>query len=142
MFSGFPSGLPGVGLLVLRVVLAGHVITDGVGYATQPAADVAHVAAGGAVILVGMMMIVGLLTPILQSAVAVVAGYSAWRIWWLAPVMTTAVFWSSGIFDAAIAVSIVLLGPGAYSLDARLFGRREVIIRRLPSSTQDAGHHR
>jgi uncharacterized membrane protein YphA (DoxX/SURF4 family) len=28
----------------------------------------------------------------------------------------------------AMSVILVLLGPGAYSLDARLFGRREIII--------------
>jgi uncharacterized membrane protein YphA (DoxX/SURF4 family) len=29
---------------------------------------------------------------------------------------------------AMICVALVLLGPGAFSLDARLFGRREIII--------------
>jgi hypothetical protein len=29
---------------------------------------------------------------------------------------------------AAISGALVLLGPGAFSLDARLFGRREIII--------------
>jgi len=29
---------------------------------------------------------------------------------------------------AAISAALVLLSPGAYSLDARLFGRREIII--------------
>jgi len=29
---------------------------------------------------------------------------------------------------AIICVALVLLGPGAFSLDARLFGRREIII--------------
>ncbi|HEY6851203.1 MAG TPA: hypothetical protein VI320_33955 [Terracidiphilus sp.] len=36
---------------------------------------------------------------------------------------------------AAISAALVLLGPGAFSIDARLFGRREIIIpeaRRSP----------
>lgn len=32
------------------------------------------------------------------------------------------------LFVMVFAVAVTLLGPGAYSLDARLFGRREVII--------------
>jgi hypothetical protein len=31
-----------------------------------------------------------------------------------------------------VAVAVILLGPGALSLDARLFGRREIIIPRAP----------
>jgi len=34
----------------------------------------------------------------------------------------------SDVLAFAIAIAIVLLGPGALSLDARLFGRREIII--------------
>jgi hypothetical protein len=35
-------------------------------------------------------------------------------------------------FAVAAAVAIVLTGPGALSLDARLFGRREIVIPRTP----------
>jgi uncharacterized membrane protein YphA (DoxX/SURF4 family) len=35
-----------------------------------------------------------------------------------------------------MAVAIALLGPGAFSLDARLFGRREIIIPPSPNSTK------
>lgn len=39
-------------------------------------------------------------------------------------------------FEMSIAVALAFLGPGAFSLDARLFGRREIIIPRttLPPS--------
>jgi uncharacterized membrane protein YphA (DoxX/SURF4 family) len=32
------------------------------------------------------------------------------------------------MFVAVVAATVILLGPGAFSLDARLFGRREIII--------------
>ena len=35
-----------------------------------------------------------------------------------------------------MSISILLLGPGAFSLDARLFGRREIIIPQVSSSKQ------
>jgi uncharacterized membrane protein YphA (DoxX/SURF4 family) len=31
-----------------------------------------------------------------------------------------------------VSISLILLGPGAFSLDARLFGRREIIIPEIP----------
>jgi len=39
----------------------------------------------------------------------------------------------SAALVAAIAAAIVLLGPGALSVDARLFGLREIIIPAAPS---------
>jgi uncharacterized membrane protein YphA (DoxX/SURF4 family) len=32
------------------------------------------------------------------------------------------------LFTAAVALAIALTGPGAYSVDARLFGRREIVL--------------
>jgi hypothetical protein len=43
-----------------------------------------------------------------------------------APAIVVSAF--TPIFLTADAVSLVMLGPGALSIDARLFGRREVII--------------
>ena len=36
--------------------------------------------------------------------------------------------WQAHILEAGISFSLALLGPGAYSVDARLFGREEIII--------------
>jgi hypothetical protein len=43
---------------------------------------------------------------------------------------------------ASISAALVLLGPGAFSLDARLFGRREIIIPegRVRSSDDSSFH--
>jgi len=39
-------------------------------------------------------------------------------------------------FATTILLAIVILGPGAFSIDARLFGRREIIIPPAPSRLQ------
>ena len=39
---------------------------------------------------------------------------------------------SSLLFEVITAATLFLTGPGAFSLDARLFGRREIIIPQLP----------
>jgi uncharacterized membrane protein YphA (DoxX/SURF4 family) len=46
-----------------------------------------------------------------------------WLPAWLRPIDRMA-----AVLVVADAVAIALLGPGAYSLDARLFGRREIFI--------------
>jgi hypothetical protein len=38
------------------------------------------------------------------------------------------------VFLIAITAALALLGPGAFSVDARLFGRREIMIPRNPGS--------
>lgn len=37
------------------------------------------------------------------------------------------------IYLIAIAAGLFLLGPGAFSIDARIFGRREIVIPKEPS---------
>jgi len=47
-----------------------------------------------------------------------------------------------GVEPALLSITIVLLGPGAFSLDAVLFGRREIVIpsghRRPPDEDGDS----
>ena len=78
-------------------------------------------------IAVGAAIFVGFLTPAAGAAATV--GY---LILGVSPSLMTGANNHISAFTAfnlaAISVALVLLGPGAFSLDARLFGRREIII--------------
>jgi hypothetical protein len=49
---------------------------------------------------------------------------------WFPPSLTLELFEAklTAALATVIAVALICLGPGAFSLDARLFGRREIII--------------
>ncbi|MEA2173493.1 MAG: hypothetical protein QOD00_1085 [Blastocatellia bacterium] len=86
------------------------------------------------VVLSGALLLLGLLTP----AAAILLGLgsvAAAHLWFTATAQTLLDNPLSLIFVVTMSVAIVLLGPGAYSLDARLFGRREIIIPQASHSS-------
>ena len=104
LFSTFPNAWPGAGLLLLRMVVAVPVIADGgkalLSGLSQPTAWVRVLElAGGASLLLGLWTPIGGVLLALSQA-------------WLA--------FGRGAFDiapliaAAIAVSLIMLGPGAW----------------------------
>jgi hypothetical protein len=116
LFSAFPSGAPGVGLLLLRASVVIGLIT------LTPSAGILVVAATA---LASAFVIGGLATPCVSAAIS---------IWSLLAIVTAATTWLSGVLTCVCATALALLGPGAYSIDARLFGWNRV---RLPSSDRD-----
>lgn len=79
----------------------------------------------------GAALIIGLLTPVaalLTGLAAIGEGFSLLP----APVSNIADSKLAVILIATVAVAIACLGPGSFSVDARLFGRREIIIPRRP----------
>ena len=79
----------------------------------------------------GASLLVGLLTPV----AGVIVGLGALTIGFsILPAPTPNLFDArlSAILAAIMTVAIVFLGPGAFSLDALLFGRREIIIPQAP----------
>lgn len=78
-------------------------------------------------VIVGLALLIGFLTPF-ASATATI-GYLAMGV---SRLLTTDAQTRSYAFTAlslaVISAALILLGPGAVSLDARLFGRREIII--------------
>jgi uncharacterized membrane protein YphA (DoxX/SURF4 family) len=75
----------------------------------------------------GALLLVGLLTPFAGILVGL-GGIGVALSWFpeIGPNMLDTTL--SIIFLVIMAAAIVLVGPGALSLDARLFGRREIII--------------
>jgi putative oxidoreductase len=115
LFSTFAPGWPGAGLLILRLAVGASLIIHGLTrFQTAPA--ILDVLA----IVVGTFLLAGLWTPISGSLVAVLG---LWRI-----ISRPGDPWAC-IFFATIGAALALLGPGAWSVDARLFGWRRIDIR-------------
>jgi uncharacterized membrane protein YphA (DoxX/SURF4 family) len=127
LFSTFPAGAPGTGLLLLRAAAGVAAITRGIASLSGHEGPVLLAWIGTAVAIVsGFALLLGLLTPVvgLLAAVAEGALFSGWMpsgAHLASDLLSTSVF-------VVVALAIVLLGPGAYSLDAYLFGRREIVI--------------
>ena len=81
----------------------------------------------------GALLLAGYLTR-LAALVAIAAGVSTMCSWLPAPTVALFDTRTAAALATVIAAAIVCLGPGAFSLDARLFGPREIVI---PRATQD-----
>jgi len=114
----FPNGWPGRGLLLLRVVVVVILIHDGVAAligVPQRESIVLQVIAA----IVGVFLLVGLWTPIAGAIVALSET-------WIANAGTDHP--RGTILMATVGIALAILGPGALSLDARLFGRKRLDI--------------
>lgn len=132
LFSSFPSGAVGTGLVLLRAVLALQVLIEGVaGFAASSAGDRTGFTVAAVWILCGCAILPGVLTPLVPIVVATGAVYTlgAGLAAGGVPPVTPTAWWWPALFQFVLAVSLALLGPGAYSVDARLFGRREIVLK-------------
>jgi putative oxidoreductase len=116
LFSTFANGWPGFGLLIQRLVLGiallyhGAVLLKGVS-AVEP------IVPGLIGSVLGLFILPGLWTPAMGALVAVV------QVW---ITFTGAGDESVAIILAALGATLAMIGPGAWSIDARLFGRKHI----------------
>lgn len=124
LFSTFPSGGPGIGLLLLRVALGGIALLLAALQLTSSTGRTPMVWIAASIMLAsGVGLIIGFMTPVVSSVVGLCV-LGILFSWIPSPPLTLMV----AVPLAIIALAIALLGPGAFSLDGHLFGRREIVI--------------
>jgi len=124
-FTSFPSGSVGAALLVLRVVVGSSAMAEAALVAAADPSPLVVVAALFAA-LAGLALLPGLMTPVAGTVLA--AGGVAILLWRNASVLELLDSRMALFEFVVMAASLAVLGPGANSVDARLFGRREVTI--------------
>jgi uncharacterized membrane protein YphA (DoxX/SURF4 family) len=105
----------------MRLTVALSAIVQGIATLVESPAQILSWTTGSLEMLVGTALLIGFMTPI--------AGASAIGVsWFLTAGEDPHDRAVAAIYLVVISIAITLLGPGAFSLDARLFGRREIII--------------
>jgi putative oxidoreductase len=115
LFSTFPNSWPGLGLLILRFATGlSLAVVAYAGDLAGTAALLARCAAGGVAVLIW----IGLWTPLaaaVGAAIQVIVITIGHR------------FELSLVVGPVLGLSLAMLGPGAWSFDARLFGRKRIM---------------
>ena len=113
LFSTFADGPPGAGLLIQRLLVGTALVycavaTPGVTYAAPQIIGA----------LAGLLLIAGLWTP-------VAGGVAACAEAWVG--LSSPAHAGMPIALAVLGVTLALIGPGAWSVDARLYGRKHFV---------------
>jgi uncharacterized membrane protein YphA (DoxX/SURF4 family) len=117
-----------VGLLLLRAAAGAIAVVQGGAYLANrinPTFQVWFV--GFLAAVSGVLFLIGLLTPA-ASALMTLAVIGIAFSWFPAPAPNLFNTPLPAVLVVIIAIAVALLGPGALSVDCRLFGRREIII--------------
>ena len=118
LYSTFAQGLPGLGLLLIRLAIGVTACAHGTGLFTAGAPPhfllVALLHVG-----LGALLIIGLWTPVAGTLLALIAFADAYTF------AAARWYWTSA---GTIAAAVALIGPGRWSVDARLFGWKRIEI--------------
>ena len=131
--SSFPHGGAGAGLLLLRLAVALQLLTETLSAGAAPWWP-AMLPVAVAWLPLSLSLAVALAAALALGVLTPVAG-AAGALWQLLCLAQSG--WAHAppcIVGAFTAAALVLLGPGAYAVDARLFGRRRLV---LPASPAD-----
>jgi uncharacterized membrane protein YphA (DoxX/SURF4 family) len=116
LFSSFPNSWPGAALLLLRLCASTAIVLLGLPSPIHPEAALPILIA--AAWLSAAFILIGIWTPIAAGVAAITEG---------AETLAGSPEILAHLLVAAIAVNLVFLGPGAWSIDAHLYGRKRLI---------------
>jgi putative oxidoreductase len=119
LFSTFANGWPGVGLLLQRILTAIILVRFGIIQLTDASVSTSSTSVLPQIVgaCAGMLLMIGLWTPVVGT---LIAGIELWIALtqpgdpWLSLILAT------------LGGTAAMIGPGAWSIDARLFGRKHL----------------
>lgn len=130
-FSRYSGGLPGTGLLILRATVGVLAIFEGCAFALGHKSGPSLLWLLAAVMcLAGAGLILGALTVLTGLTVGLVEMGTACSLLPSPPPISPH-FQAAPVLVIVMTTAVILIGPGVYSIDARLFGLREVKISRI-----------
>ena len=117
LFTTFADGFPGGGILLIRFLTGGALIHRGIfTFSAEPHTALAVLPIAGAA--AGLLILGGLWTPVAGVAAGIV---EAW-IGLIEPASQSPAF-----ILGTLGISLAMIGPGAWSIDARLYGRKQLL---------------
>ncbi len=115
LFSTFAAGWPGIGLLIQRFLIG--TILSREAFLRLGAGP--HFAPVAMPLIASVLLVIGLGTPYIGL---LVAATQLWLVFAGAPDP-----WTAAILSG-LGASLAMIGPGAWSVDARFFGRKHVEV--------------
>lgn len=118
LYSTFPTGRPGAGLLLLRFAAGCSLIVERIPMMLPiPPSPLLEINAG--LICLGVCVCLGFWTPIMGGLEAVAE---------LLMTVSDPGRYESHMLLAVLAISLTMLGPGAWSIDSLIFGRKRITV--------------
>lgn len=142
LYSIFPGGSHGIGLLILRIAagvaagfFGGTLLRRPETAMNSQISFIGHLILSLLLISGSIFLILGLMMPFISITMAVCELTAAYlKLALVDPAPGSGFSWIALLLLASIAIALFFLGPGAYSIDSRLFGRRRIFI---PSSKKE-----
>lgn len=122
----YPGHWAGLGLLLLRGTVGITTATQAWLSVASTNTDLLGAIPAAALVVCGVALTIGIFTRV--SSALVGGGYALVLITLFDPPVLARLDGSAAPVCLAAAVALGLLGPGAFSIDARRFGRREIFI--------------